>query len=895
MGKIQEISMVSTQRFQLRVGLLLAVAVLACGAQGEAIALEPGGSDNDDELLGESESILSVADHAKLEYSMFSGVAGGTLADKAPHYIRHMGDSAMMTTASSDDDKRDTTWRIKPPLCAPGTDKCPQPLEENPKCVSFESANWAGYYLMHKDARIVLSKPSAESRASATFCRRPGLADQSKISFESLNKKGYFLRHYSFKLFICDNTNKGGCGKTSLEKFRQDSTFERKKPEFFGLCEGPDFPEKCRCAAGRTGPKCAQQCPGIQKDGATSCSGHGACLFNSKEQKAGCECKPEYVGATCNERCPLGLNKQICGKNGQCEADATGKAACKCLTPWRGHTCEHRCPGSTDTQVCSSHGTCNYDEEQKVTFCKCENGFLGKRCAVMCAKDREGRVCSGHGLCAPDGDEQAKCVCKTGWMGSDCAMECKKDVMGRVCGGDKQGTCVKDSNKGTTTCKCKKGFLGSDCNVKCPLGGDNVCSRHGTCFLDAATHKAKCVCMKGFAGDNCADQCPSSANGDVCNGHGTCSVQDGGNAVCACAGGFIGQACEHNCPGNAKSEGKEGCNGHGKCSIDNDKAVCGCEAGFMGPGCSLQCPKHKGTTCGGQGDCYEDKGVAKCKCKQGFMGLKCEHECPGRTKDSVCGGVGKCELGKEGQTKCLCNSGYGGTTCSESCPFKKTEGINGKDMPCFDKGSCVQKGDAMQCECKEGWLGKDCSIPCPTSVSGEICGNRGMCLLSTKDEDGGKRVQNAVNKAKCECKDGFVGRGCAQVCPTGDDGAVCSNHGKCMAHGASAICRCSKSHAGATCSKGCPVDKNGVICNGNGKCSLKDNSAQCECFSGFTGKDCETLICTTANSLFDSTTNRCLCERGYTCCSQKKLMALMQAPATKQTSEVQSGLEEFAH
>merc|ERR1712166_1567386 len=463
-------SMEMEKRFQMRVGLLLAMAVMACGAQGEAIALESGSdSEKDDLLLGESDSILDIrggaapTDQAELEYSMFKGVAGGTMADKAPHYVRHMGDSAMMTTASSDDDKRDTTWRGKPPLCVPGTGKCPQPLEgtPSPKCVSFESANWAGYYLMHKGARVVLAKPTASDWAKSTFCYRPGLSDRSKVSFESLDKKTHFLRHNAFKLYICDNNNDGGCGKTSLEKFRQDSTFERKEPEFFGLCEGPDQPEKCRCAAGRTGPKCAQQCPGLQKNGAESCTGHGACFFDAKQQKAGCRCKPEFVGAKCDEKCPLGLNKQICGKNGECKADATGKAVCKCLAPWRGHTCEHRCPGSTDNSVCSAHGKCNYDEQQKVTFCACETGFLGKKCAVMCAKDRQGRVCSGNGLCAPDGAEQAKCVCKAGFLGSDCAMKCKTDVMGRVCGGNKQGTCVKDGDKGTTMCKCKKGYLGA--------------------------------------------------------------------------------------------------------------------------------------------------------------------------------------------------------------------------------------------------------------------------------------------------------------------------------------------------------------------------------------------------------------------------------------------------
>jgi hypothetical protein len=44
----------------------------------------------------------------------------------------------------------------------------------------------------------------------------------------------------------------------------------------------------------------------------------------------------------------------------------------------------------------------------------------------------------------------------------------------------------------------------------------------------------------------------------------------------------------------------------------------------------------------------------------------------------------------------------------------------------------------------------------------------------------------------------------------------------------------------------------------------------CECNAGFSGKDCEHRVCSTANSLFDTKTSRCLCEPGYTCCSRKE-------------------------
>merc|ERR1712178_216021 len=86
-------------------------------------------------------------------------------------------------------------------------------------------------------------------------------------------------------------------------------------------------------------------------------------------------------------------------------------------------------------------------------------------------------------------------------------------------------------------------------------------------------------------------------------------------------------------------------------------------------------------------------------------------------------------------------------------------------------------------------------IPCPTSKNGEICSRRGLCTLPGK-------------KAKCECKDGYIGPSCSHTCPR-SAGKICSGHGKCNFDGKSAGCKCHKDYAGATCSEGCPKDEMG--------------------------------------------------------------------------------------
>merc|ERR1711957_1157727 len=201
--------------------------------------------------------------------------------------------------------------------------------------------------------------------------------------------------------------------------------------------------------------------------------------------------------------------------------------------------------------------------------------------------------------------------------------------------------------------------------------------------------------------------------------------------------------------------------------------------------------------------------------------FKCEHECPGRTKDSVCGGRGKCELAKGGQTKCLCSKGYGGRTCSESCPFKAIG--KGEPLPCSGKGSCVPKGSAMQCMCKEGWLGKDCSIPCPTSASGEICGKCDeKCPLGLNKQICGKNGEckaDATGKAVCKCEAGFMGPGCSMQCPK-HKGATCGGQGECFADGGVAKCKCKQGFMGLKCEHECPGRTKDSVCGGRGKCDL---------------------------------------------------------------------------
>ncbi len=90
--------------------------------------------------------------------------------------------------------------------------------------VSFESANFAGYYLrVRTNGEVWVDKHdnTAAFRDSATFERVPGLADSSKSSFRMWTDSTRYLRHYSYWMVA-----QSGSGSA----FNADATFAEIQP-----------------------------------------------------------------------------------------------------------------------------------------------------------------------------------------------------------------------------------------------------------------------------------------------------------------------------------------------------------------------------------------------------------------------------------------------------------------------------------------------------------------------------------------------------------------------------------------------------------------------------------------------------------------------------------------
>jgi hypothetical protein len=118
------------------------------------------------------------------------------------HFIRHMDYRGRID--SDVYPYNDALWIIRPGLA-------------NNNGVSFESIDFPGYYLRHRNWEIWLEKYDGSDlfKKDATWIQKSGLCGQG-TSFESCNYPGKYIRHSSFLLYLTECTN-------TLDK--QDASF----------------------------------------------------------------------------------------------------------------------------------------------------------------------------------------------------------------------------------------------------------------------------------------------------------------------------------------------------------------------------------------------------------------------------------------------------------------------------------------------------------------------------------------------------------------------------------------------------------------------------------------------------------------------------------------------
>jgi hypothetical protein len=106
-----------------------------------------------------------------------------------PRYVRHQGFRARIDQTVTP--IQDSQFRVVAGLAASNA-------------VSFESVNFPGRYLRHRNNEIWLdpNDGSASFRAAATWYRRTGLANAAWSSYESYNSPARYMRHSGFLMVL---------------------------------------------------------------------------------------------------------------------------------------------------------------------------------------------------------------------------------------------------------------------------------------------------------------------------------------------------------------------------------------------------------------------------------------------------------------------------------------------------------------------------------------------------------------------------------------------------------------------------------------------------------------------------------------------------------------------
>ena len=141
------------------------------------------------------------------------------------HFMRHIDgfvNTAIFFTTATPIFKADSTWKVVVGL-AGGV---------NNTCFSFESYNYPGEYLRHKNSRVLRTPNDGTPsfNADATWCTRFALdggtdaGDLSAFSYRSFNFPDRYLRHYNGELWLAQ---KGGpLPSDNPNLFEQDASWD---------------------------------------------------------------------------------------------------------------------------------------------------------------------------------------------------------------------------------------------------------------------------------------------------------------------------------------------------------------------------------------------------------------------------------------------------------------------------------------------------------------------------------------------------------------------------------------------------------------------------------------------------------------------------------------------
>ncbi|XP_061884400.1 protein crumbs homolog 1 isoform X1 [Entelurus aequoreus] len=258
------------------------------------------------------------------------------------------------------------------------------------------------------------------------------------------------------------------------------------------LCQIRGDGYACFCVPGFQGAHCQID---VNECASQPCMNGATCV--DRVGRYSCLCPSGFTGATCEvpiDEC----QSQPCLNAGSCHGDAGG-FICTCPPGYQGHRCEINIDECQD-EPCQNGALCIDGVDQYSCDCS-HTAFTGKHCEGP-KPQCDSEPCFNSAICK---DSQGNYICEC-WPGSLC-QEVIDHCDPSPC--HNGGRC--EQHDGGYICHCVKkrsdGYLygGANCDVRLVGCNGHECQNQGSCspFLLDETHGYTCSCSPGYTGPLC--------------------------------------------------------------------------------------------------------------------------------------------------------------------------------------------------------------------------------------------------------------------------------------------------------------------------------------------------------------------------------------------------------